>query len=132
MRGALQRVEPELAVGIEKNVLGVGRPMICGYMVAGTVVLLAVILGVGLRGLHGRQFLRGHQHRRFSGGHVNVVELGILSLLVMNNVRDLGAVRAPLDGVWRAAGKTAAAAAVNGFYREFLWLLPKARSGKKK
>ena len=98
----LQRVEPEGAVGIEKDVLGVGRPDVVGLVITGAVI--AVALGQGGVEQDG-DFAVGDQ---FFGSGVGRLDGGEVALVV-----DPGgefAIGGPADALGRVAGEIAGVA----------------------
>src|SRR5579859_534372 len=103
-----EAVKPELAIGIEKQVLGIGRPMIAGNAVANAPLQFALIPDFVIRRRQRRQPVLRHQDRRLACAHVNVPKLAARPALVAKNVRDLLVVGAPVQRLWLAAGENGA------------------------
>src|SRR5262249_53557416 len=127
---AIQIVEPELAVGVEEEVLGIRRPMVCGDGIARAAFALTLIFNGGDRRHQGCKLFCCDERCRFSRGNIDVKELGSLVLFAAKNVGDFVAVGTPLDGFRHSTGK--AAVGIDGVDGEFLRLLSKTDTGEEK
>src|SRR5208337_4691633 len=123
----VEAVIPELSVGVEEEVLGIGCPVIGRDRVPLHCFLLALVLDrAGSRRERVQLFAR-HQHRWLAGGQVNVIERPVVAAIVALNVGDLRAVGAPVDALGNAPGN--AAVSKDSLDGELLSGLGRRRSG---
>ena len=120
-------LSPEFELGVEEDVLGIWRPMVCGDGIARAAFALTLVFDGGDRRHQGCKLFCCDERCRFSRGNIDVKELRGLVLFVAKNVGDFVAVGTPLDGFRHSTGK--AAVGIDGVDGEFLWLLhPSARN----
>ncbi len=102
----IQRVKPKLALRIEEQMFGIGRPMIRGDRIALRRFLLALVLhGVG-GWRQSCQPLACNQYSASSGGDVHETERALLAAVVALHEGNLRSVRTPLNRL-RSASKNA-------------------------
>src|SRR5215472_2228437 len=104
---AIQIVEPELAVSVEKEVLGIGRPMVCGDGIARAAFALTLVFNGGDRRHQGSELFCCDEQCQFSRSNIDVKELRGLMLFAAKNVRDFVPVGTPLDGFRHSTSKAA-------------------------
>ena len=104
---ALHRVQPELTLGIEQQMLRIGRPEVSRDMVAEDTLFLALVLDTaGRRGKHGKLAF-ADQEFPLAACSVHEPELAILAFVVALDEGKLGVIRAPLEVLGGASGDAA-------------------------
>src|SRR6266436_1560662 len=98
---------PELSLGVEEQVLGVGRPDVGRDVIARDALFLALVLDLAERGRELGQLDLAHQDLLLAGGSVHVPELTVVARVIALHERNFGAVRTPLDGLGSAPGQPA-------------------------
>src|SRR5438067_2503759 len=108
-RGELHRgtvfhvVEPQLSLGAEEQMLGIGRPLICRYVITRDPLFFTFILD----GCNGRreslQFYVADQNLLFASCGVHIPQGGMFTGVVALNESNPAVVGAPLDFLGPAA-----------------------------
>ena len=81
-RATLRVVHPELALGIEKQVTGIGRPFIRGHVVTSDALLLALVFYLAEWRRKSLQLDFADQNLPLAGGRIHVPQLAMLSRVI--------------------------------------------------